>query len=478
MPFATSTDDTPTGPPLDDVDETSDTQADVIEAEAFLHKHPEIEAIDLLLPDTNGILRGKRVKREALSKIYHEGIALPGSLFALTITGDTVEATGLGFDEGDADRLCWPVSGTLKPTPWQPRPSAQVFMSMFEADGQPFFADPRHVLERVLARFSERGLTPVVALELEFYLLDKQRDALGGPQPPLSPLSGQREQQTQVYGIAELDVYGDLLDEIERVAEQQEVPVTSIVAEYAPGQYEINLQHVPDVLAACDDAVLLKRLVKAVASRQGMDATFMAKPYAEQAGNGLHVHISLLDKNGVNIFADPDPLGNAKLRHACAGLAASMAEGMGLFAPNANSYRRFQTDAYVPLSPVWGSNNRTLALRIPAGPSVARRVEHRVAGADANPYLLLAALLAGIHHGLSQQLEPAPPMTGNAYQQKEPQLPISWQDALAEMDKACLLPDYLGEDFWRVYRANKRAEWQLFNRTISPLEHTWYMSVF
>jgi glutamine synthetase len=470
--------DRPTGPPLDALDDAHDSKADIIEAHTFLHKHPEIEDIDLLLPDTNGILRGKRIKRDALSKVYSEGIALPGSLFALTITGDTVEETGLGFDEGDADRLCWPVPGTLKVAPWQPRPSAQVFMSMFETDGQPFFADPRQVLTRVLEHFSELGLTPVVALELEFYLLDKQRDASGGPQPPLSPLTGLREQQTQVYGIAELDIYSDLLNEIEHVAEQQEVPVTSIVAEYAPGQYEINLQHVPDALAACDDVVFLKRLVKAVATQHGFDTTFMAKPYAEQAGNGLHVHISLLDEHGVNIFSDPNPLGNANLRHACAGLAASMTEGMGLFAPNANSYRRFQIEAYVPLNPSWGTNNRTLALRIPTGPANARRVEHRVAGADANPYLLLAALLAGMHHGLSQQLEPSAPVTGNAYQQLQsaPRLPATWQDALKALDSAQILPSYLGQDFWRVYRTSKWAEWRLFNRVISPLEHAWYMS--
>lgn len=449
--------------------------ADNLEAETFLYKHPDIEDIDLLLADTNGILRGKRVRREALGKIYQEGLALPGSLFALTITGETVEATGLGFNEGDADRLCWPVAGTLKPAPWQPRPMAQVFMSMFEADGQPFYADPRHVLARVLQRFTDQGLTPMVALELEFYLLDRQRKKNSQPQPPCSPVTGRRENQTQVYGITELDTYGNLLDEIEQVAEQQDVPVTSIIAEYAPGQYEINLQHVADAMAACDDAVLLKRLVKAVVSKHDMDVTFMAKPYAHWAGNGLHVHISVLDSTGNNIFADPHALGNTTLQQACAGLAATMAEGMALFAPNANSFRRFQIDSYVPLNPSWGTNNRTLALRIPTGSEEARRVEHRVAGADANPYLLLAALLAGIDHGTSKQLEPEPPVSGNAYSQLEPSLPISWEQALTTMQTATVLPGYLGEDFWRAYHANKQYEWQQFNQHISPLEHNWYL---
>lgn len=453
-------------------------KADFLEAETFLYKYAEVEAIDLLLPDTNGILRGKRVRHDALSNVYQEGINLPGSVFATMITGDTVEASGLGFDQGDADRLCWPMAGTLKPAPWQDRPMAQVLLSMFELDDQPFFADPRQVLSRVVDTFfAELKLMPVVALELEFYLLDRERNSDGRPQAPCSPVTGVRDQQTQIYGINELDGHNALLDEIIRTADRQGIPASSIIAEYAPGQYEVNLQHQTDPFAACDHAVMLKRVIKAIAQKHGMDASFMAKPYADYSGSGLHVHLSLQDEQGQNVFQDSDPLGNGMLRHAIAGLAITMAESMALFAPNANAFRRFQVDSYVPLSPVWGSNNRTLALRIPAGPEAARRIEHRVAGADANPYLVLASILAGVHHGISQRLQPEPPTSGNAHAQHQPSLPITWQDALHAFKQAHVMQDYLGADFCRVYAATKAEERNTFNRYVSTLEHAWYLQL-
>lgn len=455
----------------------SHPRADVLEAETFLYKYPDIEAVDLIIPDTNGILRGKRITRDALSKIYLEGVSLPGSVFAAMITGDTVEATGLGFAEGDADRFCWPVSDTLRLTPWQARPMAQVLLTMEELDGTPFFADPRQVLRRTLEKFSELKLTPVVAMEMEFYLIDRERTLNGAPQPPISPLNGLRDDQTQVYGIHELDAYDALLDAIVKTAEQQEIPADTAVAEYAPGQYEINLKHQSDPFAACDYVVMLKRLIKALAAQHRFDVTFMAKPYDQWSGNGMHVHISLLDEDGNNIFLDADDaLNSPNLRHSVAGLAATMAESMAIFAPNANSYRRFQPETYVPLSPLWGYNNRSLALRIPTGPDHARRIEHRVSGADVNPYLLLATLLAGIHHGITNKLEPDEPVSGNAYEQREPSLPLIWPDALSAFRNAEIIPDYLGADFCRVYAENKAAERAEFNKYITALEYAWYLN--
>lgn len=452
-------------------------KADFIEAETFLVKRPAIETIDLLIADMNGILRGKRIKRDALSKAYRDGICLPGSLFGLIITGETVEATGLGFDEGDADRQCWPLSGTLKVVPWHERPTAQLLMSMYESDGQPFFGDPRHVLAAVAARFAALGLTPVVAVEMEFYLIDQERTAQGGPQPPISPATGTREQATQVYGINELEDYSTLIDAITAAAELQDIPAEAAVAECAPGQYEINLRHVADPLLACDHAIMLKRLIKGVAHRHGMEATFMAKPYDELSGNGMHVHISLQDEAGRNVFQmdnDGEPV-NRLLRHALGGLSATMSECMALFAPNANSYRRFQVDSYVPLSPSWGLNNRTTALRIPFGPDHATRIEHRVAGADANPYILVAALLAGIHHGIVRELEPGLPTVGNAYEQQPPSLPTDWGVALRQLEQSAFAADYLGREFCRIYTVNKYNERETFTRRVTPLEHEWYL---
>ncbi len=276
------------------------------EPSLFLQEHPEVQFVDLLISDMNGVVRGKRIERNSLPKVFEKGINLPASLFALDITGSTVESTGLGLDIGDADRICYPIPGTLSMEPWQKRPTAQLLMTMHELEGDPFFADPREVLRQVVARFTEMELTIVAAFELEFYLID-QENVNGRPQPPRSPISGKRPQSVQVYSIDDLDEYVECLQDIIDGARAQGIPADAIVAESAPAQFEVNLHHVADPMKACDYAVLLKRLIKNIAYDHEMDTTFMAKPYPGQAGNGLHVHISLLDKHGNNIFTSEDP---------------------------------------------------------------------------------------------------------------------------------------------------------------------------
>ncbi|MFB9147937.1 glutamine synthetase family protein [Halomonas alkalicola] len=445
---------------------------------AFLDAHPEINSVDLLISDLNGVMRGKRIPRESVTKAYTSGIALPASVFALDINGHTIEETGLGLDSGDGDRLCRPIDGSLKPVPWVARGhQAQLLMTMEEFDGSPFFADPRQLLGRVLGRLTALGLTPVVAVELEFYLVDRERTAAGLIQPPCSPVSGERASQSQLYSMLELDEYADFLEEVQAAAQVQGLPLDTALKECAPGQFEINLIHCDDALAACDHAVQLKRLIKGVALRHGFEATFMAKPYGQEAGNGMHVHISLLDETGRNVFTEPgdDPLGSPALRQAVAGLLALMPASMAICAPNLNAFRRFQAGLYVPLAPTWGFDNRSVALRIPAGARAARRIEHRVAGADANPYLLLAALLAAIHHGLAEGLEPPPPSVGNAYETTPPSLTNSWQQALDLLEANEILGEALGRDFLHVYLANRRAERAQALQAVSRLEYEWYL---
>ncbi|WP_416140154.1 glutamine synthetase family protein [Halomonas sp. HK25] len=445
---------------------------------AFLDAHPEINSVDLLISDLNGVMRGKRIPRDSLTKAYTSGIALPASVFALDINGHTIEATGLGLDSGDGDRLCRPIPGSLKPVPWVSRGhQAQLLMTMEEFDGTPFFADPRQLLARVLGRLTALGLTPVVALELEFYLVDRERNAVGLIQPPCSPVSGERANQSQLYSMLELDEYADFLDEVQAAARVQGLPLDTALKECAPGQFEINLIHCDDALAACDHAVQLKRLIKGIALRHGFEATFMAKPYGQEAGNGMHVHISLLDESGHNVFSEAgdDPLSSPRLRQAVAGLLALMPASMAICAPNLNAFRRYQPGLYVPMAPTWGFDNRSVALRIPAGARAARRIEHRVAGADANPYLLLAALLAALHHGLSDALEPPSPSVGNAYVQTAPSLTNSWQQALDLLEADAVLGEALGHDFLHVYLANRRAERAHALQAVSRLEYDWYL---
>jgi glutamine synthetase len=445
------------------------------EARAFLQSNDSVGNIDLLITDANGIVRGKRIRRDVLCKVYEKGVCLPGSVFGCDICGDTVEATGLGFDRGDSDDICYPVPGTLSLTGWRSGADAQLIMSMFEADGTPFFADPRQVLNRVLERLQADGLEPTIAVELEFYLLDRRCAESGDPRPPVSPVTGERESSTQVYGMAELDGYSEFLDEVHRLCTIQGVPADTAVAEYAPGQYEINLHHVADALAACDQATLLKRIIKRAAERFGMDATFMAKPYADRSGSGTHIHVSMLDGDGGNIFEDADPEGSARLKHAVGGLLDAMPESMAILAPNANSFRRFQPGNFVPMTPCWGVNNRTTALRIPAGDPEHRRIEHRVAGADANPYLVVAAVLAGMHHGMSQGLQPPPALEGDAAAAETGTLPPSWLHAIEALEQGTVLPGYLGADFVRVFAACRRHERQSFEAGVTPLEIDWYL---
>ncbi|MDY6949398.1 MAG: glutamine synthetase family protein [Pseudomonadota bacterium] len=407
--------------------------------------------------------------------MYRGSFLLPGSMFALDVLGGTIQETGLGFDEGDADRSCLPVDGTLVPVPWLDDESiAQVQVSMLDHDGSPFYGDPRHVLANVLERFTALGLTPVIAIELEFYLLDPERTVDGRAQPPRLPQTGRREYQTQINSMVDLNEYSAVLTEISAACEAQQIPSGTALAEYGPGQFEVNLLHSPDALAACDQAIRFKRLVRGVAARHGMEATFMPKPYMDMAGSGAHIHVSMLDQQGRNVFAADDPTGSEQLKHAIAGLAETMADAMLIFAPTANSYRRYRSEAYVPLNPSWAVNNRGVALRIPASTPENRRIEHRVAGADANPYLLTAAVLAGIHHGLQRRSDPGAPLSGNAYRDAVTTLPITWPEAALKFEASDTLREYFGEKFHRLFVTTRRGELQAFESHINPLEYAWY----
>ena len=444
------------------------------ELELFLATHPSVRFFDAFVNDLNTIERGKRIDRSGIDKVFAQGMPLPGSMFALDIQGGTIEATGLGFEDGDADRPCMPIPGTLVPVPWQ-TDVAQVQLRMFDHGGARFFGDPRRILEDQLRAFTALDLTPVIAIEYEFYLVDCERGPDGMPQPPRSPLTGRREFRTQINSMADLNEYSPLLAEIDDTCRQQNVPATSSLAEYGPGQYEVNLAHAADALRVCDEALRFKRIVKSVARAHGCDATFLPKPYRDMAGSGLHIHVSLLDKSGANIFAADDPLASKPLRQAIAGTLATLADGMALCAPGPNSYRRFRTEAYVPVHADWSINNRGSAIRVPASDAANRRIEHRLAGADAHPYLVVAWVLAGIHHGLTRQLEPPPVTTGNAYDQPGEPLPIYWSEALGRFARSEISRHYFGEKFVNLYSTVKRGELEEFASHISPLEVARYL---
>lgn len=434
----------------------------------FLEKHPQAAFVDLVLPDINGIARGKRIPVDMLAKAFGVGVNLPASIFALDITGATVDATGLVWETGDADHLCRCVPETLQPMPWRSVPSAQILLTM-DDDGSGFFADPRAIAQRAVARLKAMGMRPQVAFELEFYLYGLE----DGRPRPLAP-GGLPDEDTQVYDLDSLDRQQAFFDALHSACASQGLPLEGTVAEYAPGQFEVNLHYRHDALRAADDAWFLKRLIKGVAQSQGCCATFMAKPYPALAGSGMHVHVSLADGQGNNVFARQP----AVLRHALGGLLNTLPEGVALFAPHANSYRRFQTASYAPTMPCWGENNRTAALRIPSSEPDALRIEHRFAGADANPYLVLAAILEGIAFGIEAAVEPPPPISGNAYASAEggpAALPSRWEEALAALAVGERLRPRLGMDFVDVYCAVKQKEMARLAAAYHPLEYGWYL---
>lgn len=445
------------------------------EVETFLREHPDIKFVDVLSYDLCGIMRGKRIDLEQLRKLFDVGFQFPSSVALLDVTGEGTDPDGRGFSDGDPDAVLTPISGTLTTVPWLSPPVGQVLTSYFEEDGTPTPDDARHVLANVVKRFDDIGLNPIVACELEFYLIDRQRDANGAPQPPLMPKSGKRVSGTQVYSIAEIDEFSDFLRDISEACAVQGLPAGPASAEYAAGQFEVNLNHVDDPVLACDQAALLQRVIRGVAAKHGFEATFMAKPFLENSGNGLHIHCSLVDGDGNNIFDDGGPKGTDMLRHAIGGMLDTMDEGMAFFAPNVNSYRRFIPNSYVPTYPTWSYNNRSTAIRIPGGDHKARRFEHRIAGADANPYLTMAAMLAGAHHGISNKIEAPDQTEGNAGECADTTTPLKLHRALDRLEQAVVLPSYLSETYCRRYRLTKQDELDRFSDTISSREYDWYL---
>ncbi|EKM5760824.1 glutamine synthetase family protein [Cronobacter turicensis] len=450
------------------------TSAFAREVNAYLERYPLTEYVDVMLTDLNGSFRGKRIPVTGLLKI-EKGCYFPASVFAMDILGNVVEEAGLGQELGEPDRRCVPVAGSLVPSATDPEYLGQLLLTMQDEDGTPFDVEPRNVLNRLWQQLRQRGLRPVVAVELEFYLIDRQRDAEGYLQPPCAPGTQDRNTQSQVYSVDNLDRFADVLSDIDELARMQQIPADGAVAEASPGQFEINLHHTDNVLQACDHALALKRLVRLVAEKHGMQATFMAKPYEEHAGSGMHIHISIVDDNGQNVLALPDGDDSVLLKQALAGMIDMMPASMALLAPNVNSYRRFQPGMYVPTQASWGHNNRTVALRIPCGDRDSHRVEYRVAGADANPYLVMSAVLAGIVHGLENDLPLPEAVEGNGLEQEGTPFPIRQSDALYEFQVHPAMRERLGARFCEVFHACKNDELIQFERLITETEIEWML---
>ena len=438
---------------------------------AFVEEHPDIEAVEFLMVDPNGVMRGKWAPGDALKKAFEEGVNFPMSLHGLDVWGREVEETGLHIETGDKDGYCRATRGSLSIVPWAKRKTAQVLLQTFSPEGEPFMADPRQVLKKKVAEANAKGFFPVVAFELEFYLLDPNTDWDDGMPAPVGATAG--PDRLRMYGLDDLAEHAELFDMIRDAAAAQSLPIDTIIKEAAPGQFEVNLKHRADPLRAADDVIMLRRIVIGCARAHGLTATFMAKPFLEYAGNGMHVHASMLDADGVNIFGGAK--GRKRLESAVAGLLKTMPESLLLFINTWNGFRRITPGSYAPTRAVWAENNRSVALRIPVSNDENRRVEHRIAGADANPYLVMSAIIQGMVEGVEQKAVPPPPVEGNAYDDEGLFLPDDMDDALQLMAKSRFVDRALGPLLSKVYKDLKRAEILAFWGEITPLERTTYL---
>jgi len=446
------------------------------EAQAFLDANPDIESVHVIWTDMCGVARGKILRRDEVVPAWKDGRFMPISALVLDVTGQDVPETGLVFDEGDRDMLLWPVPGSMVRVPWAHVPTAQYIATVHDLDGTPHYADPRNALEKIVKRFElELGMKPVGAVELEFFLMDRASALAGKPMAPQSLINEARPQHYQAYYLQDTEDFGPFFKDLYAWCEIQGLPAKTLISEYAPGQMEIVLRHRADVLKACDEGIMLKRLIKNVAEKHGLAATFMAKPYSAWTGSGMHIHVSLGDEDGNNLFAAEDPMQNELLMHAIGGLKAAMAESMLIFAPNANSYRRFRRNSYAPVSASWGINNRTVSLRIPAGPPKACHIEHRPSGADANPYLVMAAILAGMHYGITEKSDPGNPVNGNGYERRAKYIPGNWFDAIDAFWRASILKEYFGKEFVDTYCTLKEVEADRFYAEPTARDFEWYL---
>jgi glutamine synthetase len=437
--------------------------------EDFLDENPDIELFEVILPDLAGGFRGKWVTRDKIQKVMEGGLKLPVNTLAFDVWGRDVDA--LVFESGDGDGLCIADIRTLARTPWAARPTGQVLISMVEADGSPCAYDSRYLLQRLADRLRGHGLIPVMASEMEFHLFESGDDDLGRPLHTQGDRVGGSLASGQTYCLETMEEQSELMHGISDVCQVQGLPIDTLIKEAGPSQYEINLYHSDDALVAADQAVMLQRAIRGVARQQEMRATFMAKPFGDLAGNGMHIHCSLIDADGNNLFDDGTGFGTPLLRHAIAGCLASMEDCMLLFAPNVNSYRRFQRGSHAPLAPTWGYENRTVSLRVPTDVPAATRIEHRVPGADAHPHLVMAAVLAGIIHGIEGKLEAPEPLEGNAYEQTPASLPRYLPDALNRFEQSDFIREYFGPEFQHVYSLMKHQEMDEFDRQVTPLEY-------
>lgn len=445
-------------------------------ATQFLNENPELEKIEFIYVDFNGIPRGKYASPKTLIKAFDGGLRMPISSYVLDVWGDNPKGTGLVMS-GDGDAICRPVSSSLANTPWNSRNTAQCLVSMEDREGVPIYADPRHILSSVLDRFNKLNLKPVIAPEMEFYLIDKQLQKNGHPQMPLIPGTQRRYEDVQLLNLSEMDDFEGFFALVEKSAHSLGIPAETAIKECAPGQFEINLLHHDDALLMADQTFLMKRLIKNCARKFNMNATFMAKPFSEEAGNGMHAHLSVVDKDGNNVFkVDKNKQPQGIFAEAISGLLKTTPDFLSFYASHSNSYRRLVHNAdHAPTTLSWGNENRTALIRLPEASLEATRLEFRLPSADSNPYLVFASILSSVLSGITEKYPLDKETLGNAHAQHEPALAITWREAVHKTSESLIVKEFFGERFQKSYQCVKESEIKRFESTITDFEYNSYL---
>lgn len=436
--------------------------------ERWLDEH-HVTEIECLVPDLTGVPRGKILPREKFTE--DRGMRLPEAVVGMTVTGDTPDDSEdyhSVISVNDRDMLLLPDPGTVRLVPWAVDPTAQVIHDCYFSNGRLVDFAPRSVLRHVIELYKQKGWKPVVAPELEFYLIAKNTD----PDQPLRPpkgRSGRAETSRQAYSIDAVNEFDPLFEQIYDYCEAQELDLDTLIHEMGAGQMEINFLH-GEPLGLADKCFFFKRTLRETALRHEMYATFMAKPMAGEPGSAMHIHQSVIDaKSGQNIFSNPDGSPSKDFYYYIGGLQKYMPAAMALVAPYVNSYRRIVRHTAAPINIQWGKDNRTVGFRIPHSDSDNRRVENRVVGADANPYLAFAATLACGYIGIRDKIEPRPEILDSAYD-RDYELPRSLSEALSWLGETPELHHVLGDRFIKVYSSVKELEYSEFMKVISPWE--------
>jgi len=430
-----------------------------------------VTEVECLVPDMSGIARGKILPSPKFLSSFDGGLRMPESIFVQTVTGGYPEDDVTSVTDGDV--YLRPDPESLRVVPWYPDTTAQVINDCFYADGSPVGISPRQVLRNVLKLYEEKGWKPIVAPELEFFLVKVNTDPDYPLEPPIGR-SGRPETGRQSYGIDAVNEFDPLFEQVYAYCEAQQLDIDTLSHEAGAAQMEINFNH-GEALDLADQVFLFKRTVRQVGLRHNVYATFMAKPMQNEPGSAMHIHLNVLDaKSGKNLFATPEGEDTDLFRYFIGGLRKFLPAAMLLFAPNVNSYRRLVPDYDAPINVHWGRDNRTVGLRVPTSGAAGRRVENRLAGADANPYLAIAGSLACGYLGMTGELDPGEPIDGSGYTRAH-SLPRQLSDALAKLTQNKPLREVLGEDFVEAFAAVKEAEWEAYQRVVSSWEREYLL---